>query len=71
MRILIVNPPDPASGGIWSHELLGLFFRDKRLKGGPSVCAFCDETLSHEEEALAIPVRTMANQRPAHAPSAL
>ncbi len=71
MRILTANPPHPAIGSVWSSERLGIVFRDKRLKEGPSVRALWGETLSHEEEALAIPVRTMANQHSARAPSAL
>jgi anaerobic magnesium-protoporphyrin IX monomethyl ester cyclase len=40
---------------VWFHEVFGFFFRDKRVKHGPSVEQFWGATLAHEEEALARP----------------
>ena len=40
---------------VWFHEVFGFFFRDKRVKDGPSVEQFWGATLAHEEEALARP----------------
>jgi anaerobic magnesium-protoporphyrin IX monomethyl ester cyclase len=40
---------------VWFHEVLGFFFRDRRVKHGPSVEQFWGATLAHEEEALARP----------------
>ena len=42
---------------VWFHEVFGFLFRDRRLKDGPTVEEFWGDTLAHEEEALAKPVR--------------
>lgn len=38
---------------VWFHEVFGFFFRDKRLKAGPSLHSFWGPSLEREEEALA------------------
>ncbi len=42
---------------VWFHEVFDFFFRDRRLRNGPTVEEFWGASLEHEEEALALPVR--------------
>lgn len=42
---------------VWFHEVLGFFFRDNRMKSGPTVEEFWGKTLEHEEEALGVVAR--------------
>lgn len=50
---------------VWPYEIWNFFFRDRRLKNGPTLAEFCGEPQDGEEEALARSSAHKAIQAPA------